>query len=168
MEQNCGTWVDQMSHNFAPISETRYAIIYEDIKHFYPLVQSQSIFNLNDLRWISAILEFFRSSKNDCPTFLIQFKCDVERHVTHSWKKIITVHSNHLFCSKTRLHFRSFLAKVSRAVSTSKLYVPKTSLLTGRGTPPPFQKIRNPTVVEDRHFTWWPLYLFWFKSTRTA
>ena len=134
--QKSVTWVAPMSRFFAPISETRYAIIYEDIKHFHSLVQSQSIFNLNDLRWISAILGFFRSSKNDCPTFLIQFKCDVERHVTHSWKKIITVHSNHLFCSKTRLHFRSFLAKVSRAVSTSKLYVPKTSLLTGRGTPP--------------------------------
>ena len=146
MEQNCGTWVVPMSRFFAPISETRYAIIYEDIKHFHSLVQSQSIFNLNDLRWISAILGFFRSSKNDCPTFLIQFKCDVERHVTHSWKKIITDHSNHLFCSKTRLHFRSFLAKVSRAVSTSKLYVPKTSLLTGMGTPPLFKKYEIPLL----------------------
>ena len=68
------------------------------------------------------------------------------------------VHSCPTILKQTRLHFGSFLAKVSRVVSASKSDVSKTSLLTGRGYPPSFQKTRNPTVVEDRHFTWWPLY----------
>ena len=113
-----------------------------------------------DYKWFTVAISDFGilfMFKKQLSRFLIQFKFEVERHVTHSWKKIIAVRSNHLFWSKTRLHFGSFLAKVSRVVSASKSDVSKTSLLTGRGYPPSFQKTRNPTVVEDRHFTWWPL-----------
>ena len=104
------------------------------------------------------VFGFFRSPKIGCPTFLIQLKFEVERHVTHSWKKIIAGHSNHLFRSKTRLHFGSILATISALVCGPRSHASKTPLLSGRGDPPSFSKTRNPTVVEDRHFTWWPLY----------
>ena len=115
--------------------------LFIELSHnFDSLVEPQSILNLNDLRWISVILEFFISPKIGCPAFLIQFKFEVERHVTHSWKKIIAVHSNHLFWFKTRLHFGSILAKVSALVYGPRSQVPKTPMLSGRGTPPPFSK----------------------------
>ena len=74
-------------------------------------------------------------SKIRCHTFLKQANIGSLHHVTHTKREIIAVHSNHLFWSKTRLHFGSFLTKVSRVVSTSKSDVSKTPLLTGRGTP---------------------------------
>ena len=42
----------------------------------------------------------------------------------------------HTILIQTRLHFGSFLAKVSRVVSTSKSDVSKIPLLTDRGYPP--------------------------------
>ena len=79
-------------------------------------------------------------SKIGCHTFLKQANIGSLRHVTHTKREIIAVHSNHLFWSKTRLHFGSFLAKVSRVVSASKSDASKTLLLTGRGYPPSFKK----------------------------
>ena len=110
----------------------------------------KSIMDLTNLRWVSVILGYFRSPKIGCPAFLIHLKCTVERHVTHSWKKIIVSGSNHLFWSKTRLHFGSILAKISALVYGPRSQASKTPLLGGRGTPPLFKKYEIPLLSRIR------------------
>ena len=143
-----------MSHNFETFPETTTQLF---LKMFH---------NLETFRFLKFSFPFLffhlkshkicpeTVSKIQCHTVLKQTNIDSLRHVTHTRREIIADRSNHLFRPKTRLHFGAFLTKVSRVVSTSKSDVSKTPLLTGRGTPPPFQKIRNHLVVDDRHFTW--------------
>ena len=58
-----------MSRFFETISETSYAIIYGDVKHFDSLVEPQIDLESEDLRWISLFLDSLEVQKLAVPLF---------------------------------------------------------------------------------------------------
>ena len=147
-----------MSRFFETIWDTSYALLFIRMLQFSIRLFPKRIKSFGDLHCKSVMLEFLTTLKFSCHAFFIHPNGTIERHVTHTRSMIIVSGSNHVFCPKTRLQKWSFLVNISRVVYAPKLNVSKISLLRDRGYPPSFQKTRNPTVVEDRHFTWWPLY----------